>query len=255
LDVFFCFLGDSLRFSRGTVLSRLLSRLVGGMALTVVLFCTGCLDFEQRMTLTEDGAVEVVFDYTVDRSALPVLARFREILQQWQEGRSSAEGVRPNTLAWVFNKPLVRKYLKEADVQLVSYRDEVLKNRRHVRIVCRASDARRAFRSGVLGDFSLRPTQAGNWILEAAGDVLPLTDKDAAAVNENADVVRELCRGVQLRLEIIVPGAIVASSADSFSGRRAVWEIDLGQSRGSKTDLGIKPISVTFDGDRVRWKK
>ncbi len=256
MDAFSCFRCATLRFLRQALLDGTGRPLARGIALTILLLCSGCLDFEQRMTLTEDGAIEVVFDYTVDQAALPVLRRFQEVLQQWQEGRPVGE-VRPSSLAWVFNERLVRSYLKGAGVELVSYHRENLKGRHHVRVVCRASDARRAFRSGVFGDFSLRPTKGGEWTLEAAGDNAPLTGKGAIPdnVRENAAVVRELCRGVRLRLEIIVPGAIIASSADSFSGRRAVWEIDLGRTLLDKTERGLGPIRVTFGGERVRWRE
>lgn len=214
----------------------------------VLLFSAGCLQFEESMTLNADGSADVVFHYTIETTALPALARFRAAVDQWQQGHSRVD---PKTApADLFDRRLIKQFLNEAGAELVSYRTETREDRKQVWVTCRTPDVRKAFRTGVFGDFSLRKTDTGDWLLESSSELPGTPPPDDA----RGDAFHELCRGLKLRLTIIVPGAIVRTSANESSGRRAVWEIDFGPKSKTGPQEKQERIFVLFRGNRVHWK-
>ena len=218
--------------------------------LPFLLLGAGCLELDQRITINADGSGEAEFRYTVPERTLPVLAAGQAKVLELQGRTPAADAGTPNRLYWFLSETATRTWFAGTPLKLESYTTTVRDGLQLVAILVRAADMRKALNSGLLGDFKLTRTGAGDYTLaaqlpeaEAAPEIVP----DAKRIRALQDALQ----GMKLRLRIQTPTPITVTSAPNPSVMQATWEFEPAR----QPELFSHPpkIEVTFSGKELAW--
>ena len=218
--------------------------------LPFLLLSAGCLELDQRITINADGSGEVEFRYTVPARTLPVLAAGQAKVLELQGRTPAADAVTPNRLYWFLSEGATRTWFAGTPLKLESYTTTVRDGQQLVAILVRAADMRKALNSGLIGDFKLTRTGAGDYTLAAQlpeAEAAPETVPDAKRVKALQDALQ----GMKLRLRIQTPTPIIVTSAPNPSVMQATWEFEPAR----QPELFSHPpkIEVTFSGKELTW--
>lgn len=216
----------------------------------LLLLAAGCLELDQRVTINADGSGEVEFRYTVPERTLPVLTAGQAKVLELQGRTPAADAATPNRLYWFLSEGAARTWFAGTPLKLESYTTTVRDGQQLVAILVRAADMRKALNSGLIGDFKLTRTGAGDYTLaaqlpeaEAATETVP----DAKRIKALQDALQ----GMKLRLRIQTPTPITVTSAPNPSVMQATWEFEPAR----QPELFSHPpkIEVTFSGKELAW--
>jgi len=200
----------------------------------------------QRIDLRDDGSIVVEYKYRIPESAVPLLTSIQNQVRLWQNAENTGNAAA--ALPLFMQRREVERYFSAAGCQLLAFDITRIGEVREVHVSVRADDAVRALNSGVFGDFTIQPEREDRWVLRAD---LAVPDSHRP-VRLKSPVLRELCTGLVLRLDMLVPGTMIDTTASERSGRRASWLFQFG-SEGEHPAQSIPPIRVTFRPSSA-WK-
>lgn len=183
------------------------------------LLVTGCLHFEQMILLTEEGAANVRLVYSLPEDAFEAFKAAREQVDAWHE-RSPV-----STPYWPWNEEVVRKTVADQQGELLSYESGVRDGLRYAELSYRIDNV--DFEKGheLLPQLTItKGKRYGERVL-----ALQLTDPEGGRdelSDAEFETLRQLCRGMQLRFAIRVPGAIKASTGRQIDEHTVAWTFD-----------------------------
>lgn len=220
--------------------------------LPLLLLGAGCLELDQRITINADGSGEVEFRYTVPERTLPVLAAGQARVLELQGRTPAADASSPQRLYWFLSEDATRAWFAGTPLKLESYTATARDGQRLVAILVRATDMRKALNSGLLGDFKLTRTGAGDYTLAAQlpePEAAPQATPDA----QRLKALQDALQGLKIRLRIQTPTPITLTSAANPSVMQATWDFDPAR----QPELFSRPpkIEVTFSGKELAWDK
>lgn len=216
------------------------------LLLAVALLVGGCVELEQAIEIRADGGARLALHYSVPLESYAVLAETQAIIQDWQ-GDVDETG-RDRGLHWFFNEALAREYFSGPNLSLESYRVYDEDDRRHVELVCEASNLSQELRSGRLGDFRLTKTDGDVYRLDAELARTQYAETRLSA--QDKDLLREITRGLVIELTVRTPTPILETSGEKVDARRVVWRFDAEEDWWFLFETPA--VFVTFEGGDLR---
>gem|GEM_PF-1306532 len=216
------------------------------LALAVAtLLSSGCLHLRQELQIHADGTLTAVHQYSVPAELLPSLRRSRGVIENWQGLDPGPDLMRLN---WFDNQAAVERHFSVSGVEVVDYRRYEQDGRYCVDITVKAANAWSALQSGLFGSFVLERTETGNVLFRADVIQPPLPQEPHP---EQLQRLRELCRGLRLRLDVRVPTEVLETTAAASTAQLQTWLFE--PDRDPIILLQTPPVRLVFDGSGLDW--
>ncbi len=208
----------------------------GSILITCLL--TGCFELDQTMVLEPDGAVNCTLHYSMEEALLPHAREFQGLLENWQDV-DHGSGLR-----WVFNEEAAKQYFSSQNITVQNYTQYSKAERRHVVVQCRAKNGADALKQRVFGDFQTTYDAKAETTTLRALLIVPPDEAGTKLATDALDKLREVTKGLRLRLELKTPTQIVQTTGKQLAQNRVEWIFDPAM---DDTFLTTPPdISVTF---------
>ena len=216
------------------------SRFTVALTVMVGLLAGGCLEFEETITIRNGGGATIKLEYSLEEALAGTWATAQGQIEEWQDNPPVAD---PRKLDWILNENLARKYFHGNGIALERYNTTVKNGRRQVLLVCSLTEINEGLATGKFGDFTLTRRSNGDYIFKAD---LPESGEATPVTAERKEKLQALCRGLQIKITVQVPGKILETTAPAREEKSAVWTFDAAKDSGFL--LRTPQISLTFSG-------
>lgn len=190
---------------------------------------TGCLHFEQTITLKSGGGMTVSMTYSIPEAQVPALAAGHQAIAGWQKLPGGGAN-------WFMDEKAVRGYFEQPrdGLKVLIYKQYRRDGRQLAEIVVEAKDAAAAFEAGYFGNIRMEGRSLTVHFPERLDD---LPAEDIARL-------RQLCGDLAIDLAVITPKAVRETNGFKRGEHQAAWHLS---STGRGIDIFGKLSDLTVN--------
>jgi len=220
----------------------------------------GCITVDQKITLREDGSGLAELSYSITEQAISQIKAMLKLQKQMAMAAGEAGAAdmdeKPHYLLDP-NEGRLRSELKKYEslgitVERLSVDND--KERRRIWIQAAFKDLAEVAKADFFPEygFSLSRNSAGNYVLYRAarkgGDEMPVGAMDPATVH----MLTPLLSGFRVAVSVILPRAILETTAARPSQFEAEWVFDFDRDPNALMALQSTDMKIVFDGEGVK---
>lgn len=218
---------------------------------------TACVHVEQKITLNPDGSGDFDVRYGMSKEDIVNMEQMSRQAMQVEGLTNGADSASP----FDFNEEDIRSDFKEYEqhgVTLKSVRISDSDDWKYVDLGIHFNTLEGLTKTEFVAErtISLTKRPDGNYEFVQSAPVQGINPADMAGLDEASikSLMAEMMKGFRARMQVVTPGKIVETSAESHDERTATWDFDLDKDPSALDRAQKLDLRVVFEGEGLSLK-
>ncbi len=218
---------------------------------------TACVHVEQKLTLNPDGSGSFDVRYGMSNEDIANMEAMSKQAMQVEGLTNETDNASP----FDFNEEDIRSDFKEYEqhgVTLNSVRISDSNDWKYVDLGIHFKSLEGLAKTEFIAERTIALTRRpdGNYEFVQSAPVQGMNPADMAGLDEASikSLMAEMMKGFHARMQVVTPGKIVETSAESHDERTATWDFDLDKDPGALDRAQKLDLRIVFEGTGLELK-